>query len=90
MVRKEMSEILLECFAEKRTRVLSWEELSDYCYKHTLELKVPLLWPIDRNEILWLIFRGIEELQAAGKITVARHKGYINTIELTDAVPVLR
>lgn len=82
MVRKEMRDIVLEAFAEKRTRLLSWEELSDYCYNHALELKTPLLFPINREEILWLIFRGLEELQAAGKIAVAKHRGYINEVEL--------
>jgi hypothetical protein len=85
-----MKDLVIEAFDRGRTKLLTWEELTDYCLGHTLELITPLLWPLDRDEIFFLLLSAIRQLENERRIRTERHRGYIQSIELLDAMPILR
>lgn len=79
---KEMSDLILEAFQEKQTKMLGWNELWNFCAAHSSELRTPLNPHMDWRELVFLTHQGLSALrrQGAVKVIIGR-KGYIDTIE---------
>jgi hypothetical protein len=77
----EMRDLILTAFEERRTQLLGWDELRDYCAAHSSDLRRPLHPQMDWRELVFTIHQGLRELHASGAVRITRRNGWIETIE---------